>query len=279
MARDFLGFSDAFCFIGFITNILYSLTPSIFIYQLKSGVLIKERISIIAILCLYCNGYLYFLTSIFKAELKDIDPLDFCNLIGAYLGFVYLCLFIYHVYFKEEKKKAIIYYVSLIIGSIAYLILVMLVIKKENNFWSYLIKYLGIIFNILENLPLGFNIIYIIKNKISEKYTLFGAFFGLLNTSAWFAWAFYSCFLNKDNKEEDKPYQTLLANTICVFMPLTQFFLFFKFRKYNKDENNNEDDEIGENKDNLDPSKPEIEEIKDNEEIDNKKSEVYEDFL
>ena len=278
MKRDFFGFSDAFCLIGFITNILYSLTPSIFIYQLKNGVLKKERISIIGLLCLYCNGYLYFLTSIFKAELKDIDPLDFCNLIGAYLGFVYLCLFIYYVYFKEEKKKAIIYYISLIIGSIIYLILVILFIEKENNFWSYLFKYLGIIFNILENLPLGFNIIYIIKNKISEKFSLFGAFFGLLNTSAWFAWAFYSCFLNSKTKDEDRPYQAFISNTISVFLPLTQFFLFFKFRKYNQDEDN-EDNEIEEKKDNLNPSNNEIEEIKDNEEMNDKKPEIYDDFL
>ena len=272
----FLGFSDPFCFIGFITNILYSLTPSIFIYQLKHGVLIKERISIIGILCLFCNGYLYFLTSALRVDkIENIDPLDFCNLIGAYLGFVYLCLYIYYVHYKDSIKKALIYYIILIVSSVGFLILVWNVVNKEINFWTYLFRYMGIIFNILENLPLGFNIIYIIKNKISEKYTLFGAFFGLLNTSAWFAWAFYSCFINESNTE--KPYQSFIANIICVCMQITQFVLFFNFRKYNKDEIN--DNETNDKEEILNPSNSIVEGNK-KEGMNNKKeTEVYDEFL
>ena len=239
----FLGFDDVYSFIGFITSILYNLIPLAFIYQLKSGVLKKERISIIALLSLYCNCFLYFFVSVFQYVRKDqsVNPMDFCNLIGAYLGFVYLILYIYYVYCKENRKKARISIITLIVSSIAFFFLVSFTIGEENNFWSYLFKYLGVIFNILQNLPLGFNIIYLLKNKISEKYTLFGAFFGLLNTVTWFIWAFQAVFFDKNN--HDKPYQTLVANLIAICLNITKFFLFFKYRK-------EEDEDTGTNLEN-----------------------------
>jgi hypothetical protein len=244
------GFRDIYSFCGFFTSLFYNLTPLAFVYQLKHGVLKNERISIIALLSLYCNAFLYFFVSAFHytAENQSIEPMDFCNLIGAYLGFVYLVIYIYYVYFKTNKLKAVLSIVSLIIGSGAFLFLVSQVIDEENNFWTYLLKYLGIIFNILENLPLGFSIIYLIKNKISEKYTLFGALFGILNTIVWFSWAFYSCFINQNNT--DKPYQSLIANTIAVCLHIFQFFLFCKFKKDEEDFNSNIEetvDEINEN--------------------------------
>ena len=237
------GFTDVYSFVGFVTSVLYNLIPIAFIFQLKSGVLKKERISIITLLSLYCNCFLYFFVSAFQYSRKNqsVNPMDFCNLIGAYLGFVYLILYIYYVYCKVDKQKAIISIVSLIVSSIAFFFLLMVTIDEEKNFWTYLYKYLGVIFNILENLPLGFNIVYLFKNKISEKYTLFGAFFGLLNTVTWFVWAFQAVFIDENNN--DKPYQSLIANLIAICMNIAQFFLFFKYRK-------KEDDDTGTNVEN-----------------------------
>jgi len=237
-----LGFDDNYTLVCFFTNILYNLTPIAFFIQLKYGVINYERVSLIGILNLYCTCFLYFWVSVFQAgEIQKVNALNFCNLIGAYLGFVYVFLYIYYVYYKNETKaKAVIYMIILIILSGGFVLLSSFVIEEEPNFWSKLFKYFGIIFNVLENLPLGFNIVYIIKNKIGEKFTLFGAFFGLLNTTAWFVWAFQSIFFDK--KSTDKPYQTFISNIICILMHITQFVLFFMFKK-NDDDNEGEPDD------------------------------------
>ena len=229
-----MGFSDLYSFAGFSTSILYNLVPCAFLFQLKHKALKKERISIIPLLCLYCNATLYFVVSAFQyGDVESINPMDFCNLVGAYLGFVYLIIYIIMVYFKEEKTKAIIYIILLVIMTILFLILAWNVIEKETNFWTYLFKYLGIVVNILQNLPMGFSIIYLIKNKVSEKYTLFGAFFGLLNISSWFVWGFQACFIDQNN--ENKPYQTVIANLIALFLPILQFYLYCKYKKDDDD--------------------------------------------
>ena len=59
-------FWDAYCFVGFFTQILYILTPIAFIIQLKNGVLKEERVSIFALLSMYSNAFVYFWTSAYK---------------------------------------------------------------------------------------------------------------------------------------------------------------------------------------------------------------------
>lgn len=274
----FLGFTDVYSFCGFITSILYNLVPIAFFYQLKHGVIKNERISIIALLSLYCNGFIYFLISAFQTrENESINPMDFCNLLGIHLGFIYLILYIYNFYFKTNKKKGIISFISLIIGSLAFFLLAWNLIDENDNFWAKLFKYIGIFFNILQNLPLGFSIIYIIKNKVSEKYILLGTSFGLINTVVWFIWAFYSIFISKNNENKDKPYQTFIANIIAISMHIFQIFFFCKYRK-NEGEEKNESD-------NNEPLADK--EIKRNEEENiestnnnkNKESDVFEDFM
>jgi amino acid permease len=233
------GFDDNYSFVGFITSILYNLIPMAFLYQLKHKVIKLERVSIISLLSLYCNGQLYFFVSLFHGQADNkVKPMDYCNLVGFLLGLIYVSIYLYIIYYEENAKKFYLFMLLIIGCSGAFIILVWQVIKAENNFWIYFLKYLGVLFNILENLPLGFNIIFLIKNKISEKFTLFGASSGLLNTSAWFSWGLYSCFINEDN--EDKPYQTFIANLICILLHITQFFLFFLFRTKEQSDNQEE---------------------------------------
>ena len=267
-----LGFKDIYSFIGFSTSILYNLVPCAFLFQLKYNALNKERISIIPLICLYSNAIIYFSISAFQAgDVKSIDPMDFCNLTGSYLGFVYLIIYIIMVYLKEEKRKATIYIALLIIITILFLILVKKVIGKEINFWTYLFKYMGIVFNILQNLPMGFSIIYLIKNKVSEKYTLFGAFFGLINILAWFIWGFHAVFIDKNNK--NKPYQTVIANLIALFLPIMQFYLYYKYKKDDDDFSNSI--EIENN--NLEPIS--INNRESNQEMPENQNEEFEDFI
>jgi len=270
-----LGFTDLYAFIGFTTSIIYNLIPCIFLFQLKHKALKKERISIIPLLCLYSNATIYFSVSAFQVgDVKSIDPMDFCNLVGAYLGFVYLIIYIIMVYSKDEKKKAIRYIIILVIISILYVILAWNVIRKEINFWVYLFKYMGIVFNILQNLPMGFSILYLIKNKVSEKYTLFGAFFGLLNILAWFIWGFHAVFIDTNNK--NKPYQTVVANLIALLLPIMQFILYFKYKKDDDDDDINNMSEI---ENNLVPTNINNNQGMEEEENNNRQSEEFEDFI
>jgi hypothetical protein len=194
--KKFWIFSDPYCFVGFFSQIFYILTPIVFIIQLKSGVLHQERVSIFSLLSLYCNGVIYFATSVYKRESgKNIDPLDFCNLGTFYLGLIYLLLYIYFIYF---------------------------------NIWDKIFSWIGVFFNVTEYFPLGFNIIYFIKNKISEKYTLLGAFFGLFNCVAWLCWAINGIVVNNDNL-----YHSIVANSLGICLQITQFTLFFLFRRNN----------------------------------------------
>lgn len=234
----FLGFSDVYSFLGFVTSLLYNLTPIAFMFQLKHGVLKHERISIIAFISIYCNCFVYFLLSAFHTKPNQkIEPIDFCNLVGAYLGLVYIIFYTYHVYFKTGNKKKGIIIIVVIVFCSGLFALVAWITTDDNleNKWVKGFSYAAIVANVLQNLPLGFDIIYLIRNKISEKFTLFGAVFGLLNTTVWFLWAMYSCFLNEENDKEEnkgkKPYHTFVANIICILMHFVQFFLFFKFRK------------------------------------------------
>ena len=241
-SKKFWIFSDAYCFFGFFTQVLYNLVPTAFIFQLKNGVLKKERLSFVGILCLYGTAFIYFFQSFKRRkEGDDIDPLDFCNIIGAYLGFIYLLLYIYYLYYKTNKKFGIFIMIALFFVSLCVFLCINLTVNSEDNAWKVMFDWVGVFFNIFENLPLGFSIIYLIKNKISEKFTLFGAFFGLINECTWLAWALNAKLVNHNDL-----LHSIIANSIGICIHLTQFFIFcyFKKNKANKENINNKIDSI-----------------------------------
>ena len=237
-SKKFWVFSDVFCFIGFITQILYNLVPIVFFIQLKYGVLKKERLSYIGILCLFGNAFIYFFVSIYhRKEGDEIDPLDFCNLAGFYFGYVYLLLYIYFINFKEKKLQGILLIVGLTLISFCFYLLIRFTVDSDDdNIWVKIFNWIGVGFNVLENLPLGFNLVYLIKYKVSERFTLFGAFFGIINVIAWLAWSIHATFIDDDNL-----YHSIIANILGICLHITQFILFFIFRG----------NEIEENKDNI----------------------------
>jgi hypothetical protein len=238
---DFLGFENPLHFVAFITHVLYDFVPLAFIYQSRHNVIKKERTSVIGITCLYFNAFIYFFTSLkHNKRNNNINPIDFCNLAGTLFGFFYFIY--YHIYFfyKNNLKRVIISISLLIIISIVFLIIILVKVEEEehgeenNSYYRAFNWFFGTIFNIFENLPLGFDIIYLIKNKVSEKYTLFGATIGLFNTTVWLAWAIIKL------KDEDKHLEhSIVANILGICLHILQFVLFFKFRnnKNNGDEN------------------------------------------
>lgn len=255
--KNFWIFSDAFCFFGFFTQNLYNLVPIIFLIQLKLGLLKPERLTCFGILCLYGNAFIYFFLSIFhKEEDEELDPLNFCNLAGAYLGFVYLILYFYHMYFKTNKLYSILFTISLaLVSGIVFIIISKTIDNSDDKISFHIFNWIGAIFNVLENLPLGFNIIYLIKNHISEKFTLIGASIGIINEIIWLSWAIYSIKVNNNNL-----YHSVIANALGICLQITQFFLYF----YNpKDEDEDEENNAPLN------NSGEIEDNSNNEKINN----------
>ena len=118
----------------------------------------------------------------------------------------------------------------IIVVSVAVWLIIKYTVEKD-NISDKIFNWLGVVFNVLEYFPIGFDIIYIIKNKISEKFTLFGAFFGLFNSTAWLAWAVKS-YIDGANLMH-----SIVANCLGICLTLGQFVIFFVFRKYTIDDN------------------------------------------
>ena len=228
-----------FQYFAFVTAIAYACVPIIFIYQLKHGVLQEERLSILSIAALYLNGLFYFVLSFVKFRIEpDIDVADFCNLFGAYLGFIYIILYYKYLYYEKRKKLFFIILTIVIISSVGLSILVYF-IAYDNYKSSYynLLEWIGVLFNVFEYFPLGFDIIYLIKNKIAEKFTIFGASCGIINSIFWLIW---SILENNENHNTNK-YHSLVANIFGIILCLVQFFLLLIFKKDEEEEK--EDDE------------------------------------
>ena len=211
--------SEALDIIAFAIAIIYTLVPFAFFYQYSHGVIRPNKVSILGILFLYLNGLTYFIATI-KTVIKESKIIlrDFSNLSGAILGFFYCLYYNYIMIFKDHRTK---FYIYLCLIIISLLILVLLAFFVEAKYYEYI----GVIFNIFQYLPLGFDFFYLIKHKISEKYTLFSAIPGLINTIIWLVWAAQNV-ANGENK-----YHSLIANIIGFLLCLTQIIIFFLFKK------------------------------------------------
>ena len=237
-SNDFLGFEDKLHFFAFITQVLYNLVPINFMFFLFYGYIQKERASILGITFLYSNAFIYFWTSIYHKNTEGVNHLDFCNLIGFFFGLIYFIFYHYILYYEKDLKRFLIPIISLIVISILIFIIISIFVNKKENFVYILFNwYIGTILNILENLPLGFDIIYLIKNKISEKFTLLGASVGFINNIIWLIWA-----IKKVNIGENRDY-SIIANIFAICLHILIFFLFFIFMKKKPDINENKNSE------------------------------------
>jgi hypothetical protein len=199
--------------IAFAIAIIYTLVPFAFFYQYSHGVIRPNKVSILGILCLYLNGLIYFIATIkngIKEETKIILR-DFSNLSGAILGFFYCLYYSYIMIFKDHRMK---FYIYLCLIIISLLVLILIALIKEVTAKYY--EYIGVVFNIFEYLPLGFDFFYLLKHKISEKYTLFSCIPGIINTIIWLIWAIINVAKNKTK------YHSLIANIIGFLLCLTQ---------------------------------------------------------
>lgn len=227
-------FNDFFGIFGFCSQLIYDIIPLVFWCQLKSGVLKDKKFSVLSILCLYINAFIYFVFCCFNPK-NEIEVMDFCNLQGSYLGIIYIIL--YYKFFHYQENKLIFYIIvfSLIISSVIVIIIEYL-LRNEETF-LVIINWIGVIFNIGEYFPIGFDYFYLVKNKVSEKYTILGAYVGIINTIIWLIWSINKTFIKNDNGNEKKLH-SFIANIFGLLLCLSQLALYYIYRK--DDEKNND---------------------------------------
>ena len=210
--------------LAFIMTILYTVVPFAFFYQYTKGVIKRNSISILGILCLYLNGLTYFMTTLRKG-IKDEDAMrlrDFSNLSGAILGFGYCLYYDYILYYYKDYIKKFYIYLFLILITLPIMILIVIFVDPE------IVEYIGVLFNIFEYLPLGFNLLYLIQHKIGNRYILFSAIPGIINTIIWIIWA--SIKIDKETGYEKKKIHSLISNILGFLLCLTQFIIISVFK-------------------------------------------------
>ena len=224
-----IGFDTFLDFLGFVTNIFYILTPILFNMLIEYETFEIESISVLAVFSMYCNAFIYFFLGLFAENSGNSFVLrDYCNLIGSFLGLVYLAIYFYERYKDEDYIKIIInYFFVAIISAIIIAFEYFFIIKNYNNTYKMMFKWIGVFPNVLEYFPIGLNICYLIRNKKAEKFLLIGGIFGLINTIVWFIWALKTTITNKD----DPQYHSICANILSLSVIILQFYVFFKYKK------------------------------------------------
>ena len=232
------GFDTYIDLMGFCTQIIYNLTPILYNMNLEYGTFKIQSASIITVIGLYTNAFIYFFLNLFSDEYNENTLVlrDYCNLIGTFLGFVYLLIYYYERYKDESIKKIALNY--LLIFAITGIIIAfeyVLIIKRKNTIASNLFKWFGVIPNILEYFPIGVNIFYLIKHKKSENLSLVGATLGLINSLVWLIWAIQFTIRNLN----DPQYHSMLANLLAIFLNIFQFYIFCRYKSNNKEHYSN----------------------------------------
>ena len=217
---------DIWSFIGFITSFLYYLSPFQFLYNLMIGNLNKKYIGIYGLLALYLNGLLFFIYSVvLRDSMNQIRSMEFCNLIGVCFCFIYMILYLKYNYSNFHKVISMIIF---FIGTVVIIIVeyYLLTICKKNNYiiLQYAILYFDSLVNVLMYLPIGFNLLQIIRNKIPESIIFNTSILGLLNCISWFLFGIMS---------ETLDWHILISNLLGGILCIFNIILYFHYQKDN----------------------------------------------
>ena len=215
---------DIWSLIGFITSFLYYLSPFQFLYNLMIGNLNKKYIAIYGLLSL--NGLLFFIYSVvLRDSMNQIRSMEFCNLIGVCFCFIYMILYLKYNYSNFHKVISMIIF---FIGTIVIIIVeyYLLTICKKNNYiiLQYAILYFDSLVNVLMYLPIGFNLLQIIRNKIPESIIFNTSILGLLNCISWFLFGIMS---------ETLDWHILISNLLGGILCIFNIILYFHYQKDN----------------------------------------------
>lgn len=241
--------TDFFGMIGFITSIIYFIvSPIQFLFNLNKKNLNVEYISIFGLGNLYLTGILFFFYSVATANrVEDYELMEFCNLIGAIFLFIYIILYFNFMY---SGCKQFLYISIFVLFSFLLCFVEYQLIKTKIKIFKDVIFYIANVINVLMYLPIGFNILKIIKDKYPERLILNTSILGLINCISWLSFGIKSVFIENGESEH-----IIIANIIGLSICIIQIILYYRYLKINpqKFEDSNEgltyvEDEIKDNK-------------------------------
>ena len=221
--------TDFFGTIGFLTSIIYYIfSPIQFLFNLKNKNINLEYISFFGFGVLFLNGILFFFYSVAKSTREEYELMELCNLIGAMTLFIYIILYICYMYsgYIQFIYISIFTLFSIILSYGEY----NLIIKSE--IFAKIIFYTSNVINVFIYLPIGFNILKIIKNKYPEILILNTSKLGLLNSLSWLIFGIKSVFFNDGNS-----HHIIIANILGLLICIIQIILYYKFLKLNPPKN------------------------------------------
>ena len=226
--------TDFFGTIGFLTSIIYYIfSPIQFLFNLKNKNINLEYISFFGFGVLFLNGILFFFYSVAKSTREEYELMELCNLIGAMTLFIYIILYICYMYsgYIQFIYISIFTLFSIILSYGEY----NLIIKSE--IFAKIIFYTSNVINVFIYLPIGFNILKIIKNKYPEILILNTSKLGLLNSLSWLIFGIKSVFFNDGNS-----HHIIIANILGLLICIIQIILYYKFLKLNPPKNDDKNE-------------------------------------
>jgi uncharacterized protein with PQ loop repeat len=236
---------DLICFV--ISLIYYFFPPFQFIIQLNQKILNKEYISCFSLFALFLNGTLFFIYSVKKGLNKNFDYIEFCNLIGALLSFIFITCYYYNIY-EGEKLKIFLSIFTFTLGSILLILICYIQKKKIVN---EIIFYFANIANVIMYISMGFNVIKLISNKSPQTIVLNSSIIGLINCIIWEIYGLFYYF-KKKNEEDQKggnlKIHVIITNILGIIICSSQIFFYNKFSKINNEENANLEENLNNKK-------------------------------
>ena len=211
--------SDIITICVFISSILFSLSQSYIVYNVKIneklGLKYTSSFSIISCLIYQLIWFNYYL--------KNDDSICWCYFVGSLFSFIWISIYLFF-YSKENQEKKNLYfflYIFIIIDLIFEICFVENdILDNDKDTGKTVIDIISSIFNILMYIIPGTNIFEIFK-ELNNRYILFPisiiAFFNSL------IWLFYGIIKNKN------VYLYTNINGICIC--IIQIIIYFLLRK------------------------------------------------
>ena len=224
----FLGFSDVWCFLGFITSILFSIVP---IFQILPLILRQKQIETISFLPSFsmlsnCGlWFFYSLSKILKNESGgSVNPLDYCNLIGFCFCSIWCVIIMY--YKNIQSKVNFIIFLFIFLGGTAIIIVVeyLMITKDNETTCETIVRFFATAYNILMYIAPGLNSWTALKMRNFVMIPVEYAIMGFINALIWLIWAARS-----DNV--GGLIDSIVCNSLAIILTIAQIVIFIKFKR------------------------------------------------
>ena len=224
-------FQDIESFLGLITSILFSISPIFTIASLIKKCRSYNEVSFFLYFCMFLNCLIFFVSSLCRflnhdntSSILNVHPMDYSNLIGSCVCYIWCIIVLYHRY--NEKR----FFMGLCITLFTVLTIVIIVvesimIRKYETTTLKVFDIIGSIINVLMYISPGLNVVYLFKQKKPELIRIETAFFGSINSLVWLIWAIRSNIKH-----------SIIANGIGFPLCIAQIVYFVVF--YRKIERN-----------------------------------------